>query len=118
MAAHVYVEDLHRHVGQEVLLKGWLYGKRSSGKLQFLQVRDGSGIVQCVMSKAEVGDEPFAVADKLTQETSLIVRGTVREDKRSALGVELGVAALTVVHAPTAEFPIAPKEHGTAFLME
>jgi asparaginyl-tRNA synthetase len=118
MAAHVYIEDLRRHVGSEVLLKGWLYNRRSSGKLHFLQVRDGTGIVQCVMSKAEVPEEIFQRADKLTQETSLILRGTVREDARSPIGVELGAVHLEVVHAPTAEFPISPKEHGTAFLME
>jgi asparaginyl-tRNA synthetase len=108
---------LHKHVGQEVTLKGWLYGKRGSGKLQFLQIRDGSGIVQGVMSKAEVSEAQFAAADKLAQEAAIIVRGTVREDKRSQLGVELGVADLQVVSVPTAEFPISPKEHGTAFLM-
>jgi len=120
MAPHVYIEDLHKHVGQEVTLKGWLYGKRGSGKLHFLQIRDGSGIVQVVMSKAEVKEEAFAAADKLTQETSLTITGTVREDKRSALGVELGTDAnsvLTVIGVPTAPFPISPKEHGTAFLM-
>jgi asparaginyl-tRNA synthetase len=117
MGPHVYVEDLHKHVGQEVTLKGWLYGKRGSGKLQFLQIRDGSGIVQGVMSKAEVPEASFAAADKLPQEAAIVVRGTVREDKRSPLGVELGVADLEVVSLPTAEFPISPKEHGTAFLM-
>jgi asparaginyl-tRNA synthetase len=118
MVEHVYVEDLKRHVGHEVVLKGWLYNKRSSGKLHFLQVRDGSGVVQCVMSKGDVGDEVFARADKMAQETSIIVRGTVREDARSPLGVELGASAIEVVSEPTAEFPISPKEHGTAFLME
>ena len=116
-APHTYVEDLSKHVGERVLLKGWLYGKRSSGKLHFLQVRDGSGIVQVVMGKNDVDDATFQVADKLSQESSIMVEGTVREDKRSALGVELGAHTLTLVHAPTAEFPISPKEHGTAFLM-
>jgi asparaginyl-tRNA synthetase len=116
--AHVYVEDLHRHVGAEVTLKGWLYNMSSKGKLHFLQVRDGTGVVQCVMSKAEVGDETFARAGTLKQEASLLVTGVVREDKRSPIGVELGVKELQIVALPTAEFPISPKEHGTAFLME
>jgi asparaginyl-tRNA synthetase len=118
MPQHVYVEDLARHIGEDVTLKGWLYGRRGSGKLHFLQVRDGTGIVQCVMSKADVGDEPFQRADKLAQETSLTVDGTVREDKRSALGVELHVKSIEVISEPVREYPISPKDHGTAFLMD
>jgi asparaginyl-tRNA synthetase len=118
MAKHVYVEDLKHHVGETVTLKGWLYNRRGSGKIHFLQVRDGTGIVQAVMGKNDVPEAVFARADKLPQETSIIVTGTVREDKRSPLGVELGATDLEVVHVPTAEFPISPKEHGTAFLME
>ncbi len=114
---HVYVEDLKHHVGQEVTLKGWLYNMAGKGKLYFLQVRDGTGIVQAVVSKADVSDETFAKVGTLKQEASIVVTGTVREDKRSALGVELGVKDLQVVALPTAEFPISPKEHGTAFLM-
>src|SRR5262249_25166839 len=85
--AHAYVEDLKKHVGQEVTLKGWLYNMAGKGKLNFLQVRDGTGIVQCVMSKAEVGDELFARASTLKQEASIIVTGMVREDARSPIGV-------------------------------
>ncbi len=118
MAQHVYVEDLHKFVGQEVTLKGWLYHMSGKGKLHFLHVRDGSGIVQAVVSKAEVSEATFADVGKLKQETSIIVTGTVREDKRSALGVELGVKELQIVALPTADFPISPKEHGTAFLMD
>jgi len=117
MAPHVYVEDLKHHVGQEVTLKGWLYNMAGKGKLYFLQVRDGSGIVQAVLSKADVPEEVFAKAASLKQEASIIVTGPVREDKRSALGVELGVKDLQIVALPTADFPISPKEHGTAFLM-
>ncbi|HEY2745537.1 MAG TPA: asparagine--tRNA ligase, partial [Polyangia bacterium] len=117
MAPHVYVEDLKHHVGQEVTLKGWLYNMAGKGKLYFLQVRDGTGIVQAVVSKADVPDETFAKIGTLKQEASIIVTGSVREDTRSALGVELGVKALDVVALPTADFPISPKEHGTAFLM-
>ena len=118
MVAHVYIEDLKRHVGEEVQLRGWLYGKRSSGKIHFLQVRDGTGIVQCVGSKADLGDDAFARADKLTQETSLTVEGVVREDARSPIGVELHAKRFQVVSQPAVEYPISPKEHGTAFLMD
>jgi asparaginyl-tRNA synthetase len=118
MAPHVYVENLKQHVGQEVTLKGWLYNMAGKGKLAFLQVRDGTGVVQAVMVKAEVGDEIFARAQALKQESSIIVTGTVREDARSPIGVEIGVKDLQVLHVPAVDFPISPKEHGTAFLME
>jgi asparaginyl-tRNA synthetase len=117
MAPHVYVDRLKDHVGQEVTLKGWLYNMAGKGKLAFLQVRDGTGIVQAVVSKADVGEEVFARAAALKQESSLIVTGTVREDKRSPIGVELGVKDVAVVQVPELDFPISPKEHGTAFLM-
>ena len=117
MAPHVYVDKLKDHVGQEVTLKGWLYNMAGKGKLQFLQLRDGSGIVQCVLSKADVGDEIFARSSGLKQESSIIVTGTVRADTRSAIGVELGVKDLQVLQVPAQDFPISPKEHGTAFLM-
>jgi len=73
----VYIEDIARYDGQAVTLKGWLHNRRSSGKIHFLTLRDGSGFIQAVMSKAAVGDEPFKAADHLSQETSLIVTGTV-----------------------------------------
>lgn len=104
-APHVYVEDLKHHVGQQVTLKGWLYNMAGKGKLYFLQVRDGTGIVQAVVSKADVSEETFAKIGTLKQETSIIVTGEVREDKRSAIGVELGVKELDVVALPTADFP-------------
>ena len=77
---HVYVEDLKKHVGEEVTLKGWLYNRSSKGKLHFLQVRDGSGVVQCVMFQKEVAEATFALAGTLRQEASIIVTVTVRED--------------------------------------
>lgn len=113
----VYIEDIAKHAGQTVTLKGWLYNKRSSGKLHFLQVRDGTGIIQCVVFKGDVPPEVFEAADKLPQESSLMVTGTVKEDTRSAIGFELGVSSLEVVHE-AAEYPITPKEHGVAFLMD
>jgi len=117
MAPHVYVEDLKHHVGQEITLKGWLYNMAGKGKLYFLQVRDGTGIVQAVVSKQEVPEDVFARVGTLKQEASIVLTGTVRDDKRSPLGVELGLKDLQVVALPTADFPISPKEHGTAFLM-
>ncbi len=118
MPHRVYVEDVAKAVDQEVEIWGWLNNKRSSGKLHFLQIRDGTGIIQCVVFHKDVSPEIFQVADKLVQETALKVTGVVREDKRSPIGVELGVSNLEVVSAPASEYPISPKEHGTAFLME
>src|SRR5215831_9474487 len=114
----VTIESLGGHVGETVTLRGWLAARRSSGKVHFLQVRDGTGTVQCVMGKNDVAADVFARADHLPQETSLELTGEVRADKRAPLGVELGVADLHVLHAPTDEYPIAPKDHGTAFLLE
>ncbi len=113
----VYVEDVAKHEGSEVTLKGWLYARRSSGKLHFLQIRDGTGTLQAVLFKGDVPEPLFAAADKLPQEASVIVRGTVRKDARSAFGYELLVKDLAVVQAAEG-FPIGPKEHGVGFLME
>jgi asparaginyl-tRNA synthetase len=118
MANGVRVEDVGRHEGETVTLRGWLAARRSSGKIHFLQVRDGSGTIQCVMGKQDVPAEVFALADHLPQETSLEVTGSVRADARAPIGFELGVSDLRIVHRPTDEFPIGPKDHGTAFLLE
>ena len=111
------IAEISNFVDQEVELRGWLYNKRSSGKLHFLQIRDGSGIIQAVVFKGDVSPEVFAQADHLGQETSLKVRGTVRQDKRSPLGYELSVKQLEVVQEAR-DYPITPKEHGVAYLME
>ena len=113
----VRIAEIAKHVNQEVELRGWLYNKRSSGKLHFLQIRDGSGIIQGVLFRGDVTPETFEKADHLGQETSVIVRGLVREDKRSPIGFELSVKELTVVQEAH-EYPITPKEHGVAYLME
>lgn len=117
MLNKIRVKDVGGHVGEEITLKGWLYNKRSSGKLHFLQLRDGSGIIQCVVFKGDVTPDVFELADKITQETSIEVTGTVREDKRSPLGFELGVKDIKVIQMAK-DYPISPKEHGTAFLMD
>ena len=117
MSSKIRVADVGQYVGQEITLKGWLYNKRSSGKLHFLQLRDGSGIIQCVIFKGDVTAELFELADKLTQESSIIVTGTIREDKRSPLGFEMGVKDLQVLQLAK-DYPISPKEHGPDFLMQ
>ena len=94
---HVYIEDIGTHEGQDVTIKGWLHNRRSSGKIHFLIVRDGSGFIQAVMSKAAVGDELFKAADHLSQETSIIVTGTARADKRAPSGYEIDVKSFEVV---------------------
>ena len=86
-----YIEDIARHDGQAVTLRGWLHNRRSSGKIHFLTVRDGTGFIQCVMSKQAVGDEAFTQADHLSQESAVIVHGTVRADARAPGGYELDV---------------------------
>jgi len=113
----VRIADFGAHVGQEVRIQGWLHNKRSSGKLQFLIVRDGSGFAQMVLSKAAVPAEAWAAAEEMGQESSLVLTGKVKEDKRAPGGYEVDVTALTVVQSAH-DFPITPKEHGTAFLME
>ncbi|MBM4379821.1 MAG: asparagine--tRNA ligase [Deltaproteobacteria bacterium] len=113
----IRIAEAGKYEGQDVELRGWLYNKRSSGKLHFLQVRDGSAIIQAVLFKGDVTPELFERADKLGQETSLIVRGTVKADRRSALGFELGVKDVQVIQEAR-DYPITPKEHGVAYLME
>jgi asparaginyl-tRNA synthetase len=117
MERHVYISDISRHDGEEVLLRGWLYGKRSSGKLHFLQIRDGTGVIQCVVSKKDVPEESFAAADRVPQEASVEVRGKVARDPRSPLGYELHVTDFRILQGE-AGYPIQPKEHGVGFLQE
>ena len=114
----VYIADIAQYEGREVALHGWLHGRRSSGKLHFLQVRDGTGTIQCVVFKGNVTPEVFHEADHLPQETSLTVTGLVKKDERSPLGYELDVRGLAPLSRPAREFPIGHKEHGVAFLME
>ncbi|MCC6765551.1 MAG: asparagine--tRNA ligase [Deltaproteobacteria bacterium] len=113
----VWVEDVHRHVDGEVTLRGWLYGRRSSGKLHFLQVRDGSGTIQCVVFVKDVPTDVFERAGHVPQESSLEVTGTVRADARSPLGFELAVKDVRVLQEAH-DYPITPKEHGPHFLLD
>ncbi|MSQ84563.1 MAG: asparagine--tRNA ligase [Myxococcales bacterium] len=113
-----YIADIGQFADQRVQLRGWLHNRRSKGKLHFLQVRDGSGLIQAVMFKGDFDDETFALADHLHQESALIVSGTVKVDARAPSGYELACDGLLVVSAAAADFPISPKEHGVAFLMD
>lgn len=111
------IVEVNKYVGQEVTIGAWLANKRSSGKIAFLQLRDGSGFIQGVVVKNEVPEEVFQLAKSLTQESSLYVTGIVREDERSPFGYELSVTKLELIHEAH-DYPITPKEHGTEFLMD
>ena len=107
----ISINKLSQYVGKEVTVYGWLKNSRSSGKIHFLTLRDGTGSVQTVMSKSIVGDEIFTRADHLGQETSLKVKGEVREDKRAPGGFEVDITKFEVIHNSN-NYPITPKEHG------
>jgi asparaginyl-tRNA synthetase len=112
-----YIRDIAEHEGAEAALRGWVYNKRSSGKIHFILLRDGTGVIQCVASKSGLGPEQFAELERLTQESSIEIRGRVRKDQRAPGGHELDVTAFTIFQIADS-YPITPKEHGTAFLME
>lgn len=101
----VYIKELKKHVGEEVEIRGWVYNKRSSGKVRFLIIRDGTGFLQCVMVKSNLADEVFELYDELSLETSVIVKGKAREDRRAPGGVELELQDLKIV-GKSVNFPI------------
>ena len=109
------ISMLKEHIGQTVRISGWLYNMRSSGKIRFLLVRDGTGLVQTVMVKAQVPDTTFDLFDQLTQESSLRVTGSVREEPRSPGGYELGLTDIEIVQIAE-PYPITKKDHGVDFL--
>lgn len=111
------IAEVHKYVGQEVTIGAWLANKRSSGKIAFLQLRDGTGFIQGVVEKAQVSDDVFQAAKSITQESSLYVTGVVREDARSPFGYELSVTNIELIHMAV-DYPITPKEHGIEFLMD
>ncbi len=113
----VYIEDIAKYEGQPVRLRGWLHNRRSSGKIHFLTLRDGSGFIQCVMSKQAAGEEMFKRADHLSQESAIVVDGTVRADARAPGGYEVDVTSLEIV-SEAKDYPITPKEHGVDYLMD
>ncbi|WP_093230518.1 asparagine--tRNA ligase [Thermoflavimicrobium dichotomicum] len=113
----VRIDRISEHVGQEIKIGGWLYNKRSSGKIQFLQLRDGTGFVQGVLVKNQVEPEVWETAKQLTQESSLYVWGVVRADERAPSGYELDVTKVEIIQLAE-EYPIQKKEHGVDFLMD
>lgn len=117
MAENVSIKELPEHVGDTVTVNGWIMKTRSSGKISFSVLRDGSGYVQAVTSKAEVSDEVWSTVKKLTHETSLALTGEVRKDERSPGGVELATTSVLLL-GESVDFPITSKEHGTTFLFE
>lgn len=112
------ISNIGTYENQKVTLKGWLYNKRSSGKIMFLILRDGTGIVQCVVSQKDVGQDLFARLDKLNQESSLVIQGIVRKDARAPGGYEVGVTDCTIVSEAFDDYPITLKEHGVEFLLD
>lgn len=120
MAATIRIEDIANYDGQEVTVRGWVYNKTGKGKLHFIQLRDGTGIVQCVAFKKDMSEADFEAANTLTQESSVIITGTVRADERAPGtpgGYEIGASKIQVLQI-TQDYPITPKEHGTEFLMD
>ncbi|MFC1961238.1 asparagine--tRNA ligase [Chloroflexota bacterium] len=120
MATPMLIQDIAQYDEQEVIIKGWVYNKTHKGRLVFMQVRDGSGIVQCVIFKKEIDPDQFEAAKAITQESSVIITGAVRKDDRAPGipgGYEVGVSNLEVIQE-AAEYPITPKEHGVEFLMD
>lgn len=113
----VYIRDVANYDGQEITIKGWLYAKTDKGRLQFLMIRDGTGLIQAVAFKKEMPAEAFDAAMAVTQESSLIVRGKVRKDERASGGYELSLSDIQIVQL-TQDYPITPKEHGIDFLMD
>jgi asparaginyl-tRNA synthetase len=116
----VSIQNIAAHIGEEVIIKGWLYAKTGKGKIQFLQIRDGSGIMQAVLFKPNLPPDTFEAGKRLTQESAVIVRGMVKENDRAPGipgGYEIEVADLEIVQVAE-EYPIGPKEHGVEFLLE
>jgi len=111
------ISKLHKHIGQTITIKGWLHQKRSSGKIAFLQLRDGTGFVQGIVVKGEVAQDVFDLASTLTQESSIIITGEVRKDERAPSGVELAIHMIGLVQL-SHDYPITPKEHGVDFLLD
>ena len=113
----IYINELATYVGQEITIQGWLYHKRSSGKLRFLVLRDGSGYLQCVYFKGNVTSEIFELCDRIGQESAIEVTGKIKVEPRAVGGYELDATNLNVLHE-THDYPITPKDHGIEFLMD
>jgi len=113
----ITIDQALQHVGEEATLRGWLYNKRSSGKILFLQIRDGTGMIQGVLTEPDA-PSLFATADSIPRESSLIVTGIIREDPRALEGCELQIHEVKIVNEPSEPFPIELKEHSPGFLMD
>src|SRR4030043_1252176 len=113
---NTYITELKNKTGREVTLAGWLYNSRASGKVQFLIIRDGTGLCQCIVEKGKVSDELFDGLKHLGQESSLAVTGLVRAEERSGGGYELAVTGAKII-SPATDYPITPKSHGIDFLL-
>ena len=113
----VTIKKLDQYVDQDVEIKGWVYNRRSVGKIWFLILRDGTGLLQCVIVDGECDSETFSLEQQLNQEDSVIVKGRVKKESRAVGGYELGVKQVSVVNHTTDEYPISKKDHGTDFLM-
>ena len=113
----IQIIDAKDHVGEIVTIGAWVANKRSSGKIAFLQLRDGTAYFQGVVVKSEVPEEVFQMAKNLNQETAILVTGEIREDSRSKFGYEIGVQNVEII-GESHDYPITPKEHGTDFLMD
>jgi len=113
----IHISDLKNYVGQDVTLRGWLFNKRSSGKVKFVILRDGTGYVQCVYFKGNVSKDIFETADKIGQESSIEVSGKVKEESRSVGGFELDATDLKIIQNAV-NYPITPKDHGIEFLLD
>ncbi|MGD8727798.1 MAG: OB-fold nucleic acid binding domain-containing protein, partial [Gemmatimonadales bacterium] len=117
MSSPTYISELSGQIGARVTVRGWVTTVRSSGKIAFLVLRDGTGYLQCVATKAEVEPDVWDAFSRATQEASATITGVIRADPRSPGGVELGVDGFAEL-GPSVDFPVTPKEHGTAFLLE
>ena len=117
MTPSIRIENIKNYQDREITICGWITHNRSSGKIRFLKVRDGSGTIQCVLFKGDVSPEIFNLGETLTLESSVKIQGLVKEDKRSPLGFELGVKNISII-GESAEYPISIKDHGTGFLMD
>lgn len=113
----ILLADAKQYLEQEITIQGWVYNKRSSGKIQFLEIRDGTDMIQGVVVKSEVSEQTFALGDSLTQETSVRISGVIKENPRSLTGVELLVKTIEIIQQPSEDFPISNKEHGPDFLL-
>jgi asparaginyl-tRNA synthetase len=116
----ISIQNIANHVGEDVTIQGWLYSKTGKGKIQFLQLRDGTGITQAVLFKPNLPPEMFQAGKRLSQESSLIIQGTVKENERAPGvpgGYEVDTTHLEVIQIAE-DYPITPKEHGVEFLLE